>query len=308
MKTIISILFKYLRGEAHLRYLTLYDQLLNEFPAVQSLVKPFYDEFTGLLAQEKKIVDARKSSDYTQQIVEADHRDDRLITGIRDMVSAALHHFDPAVVAAAQSLSLRLKTFGEIQSKSYEEEAEAIGILLDDLQSAEFAPKAALVGLTPWVNELTEAVADFGRLLDLRNTEQAGLPHQRLRDVRRQIETVYRNMVTHINSAATLDTTETYTEFINRLNARITYFNDHNHHPAPQNIRTADVEAIPEQPYTGKAITPIPTVRLGDRDLVFARDFTLTYKNNTRPGVAEVHIAGKGNYAGHKTVTFRIVE
>jgi hypothetical protein len=288
--------------------LTLFNQLLNEFPAVLSIVMQFYDEFTGLLAQEKKIVDAQKSSDYTQQITDADHRDDRLIVGIRDTVNAALHHFDPAVVAAAHSLSLRLKTFGDIQAKSYEEEAAAIDILLGDLQSAEFAPKVALVGLTPWINELTEAVAEFERLLDLRNTEQADRPHQRLREVRRQIEAVYRNMVTHIQSAATLDTADTYTEFINRLNARITYFNDHNHHPAPQSIRTADVEAIPDQAYTGKAITPIPTVHLGDKELVFARDFTLTYKNNTQPGVAEVHIVGKGNYAGRKIVTFRIVE
>jgi hypothetical protein len=307
MKTIIVILFKFLRGEAHFEFLTLFDQLLNEFPAVKYLVTQFYEEFSNLLAQEKKIVDAQKSSDYTKQIADADHRDDRLITGIRDMVSAALHHFDPAIVAAAQSLWLRLKAFGEIQAKSYEEEAAAIDILISDLRSAEFAPKVDLVGLTPWIDELAEAVAHFEFLLDQRNTEDANRPKERLREVRRQIEAVYRNMVAHINSAATINTSDTYTEFINRLNSRITYFNDHNHHPAPQNIRTADVEVSAEQPYTGKAITPIPLVSLGGKELFFAKDFTLTYKNNIQPGVAEVHIAGKGTYAGRKIVTFRIV-
>ncbi|MDR1153329.1 MAG: DUF6261 family protein [Bacteroidales bacterium] len=51
--------------------------------------------------------------------------------------------------------------------------------------SGEYAPKVNLLGLTPWVNELREAVADFERLLKLRNTEQAGKPQQRLRDIRR---------------------------------------------------------------------------------------------------------------------------
>ncbi|MDR2119842.1 MAG: DUF6261 family protein [Tannerella sp.] len=306
MKKIIVILFKYLRGEAHYQYLNLFDRLLNEFPAVIVMVKMFYDNFTSLLSQEKAIVDEQKSSDYTQQIAEADHRDDRLITGIRDTVEAALHHFDPEVVAAAQSLSLRLKAFGEIQAKSYEEEAAAINILLDDLKSAAFSSQVAFVGLTPWLNELTIAVADFERLLKLRNVEKADKPQQRLRTVRREIEAVYRDMVNHINSAATLDTTDTYTEFIKRLNAQITYFNEHNHHPAPKNIKTANVDMIPVQKYTGKAVTPIPVVHLGDTELFFAKDFTLTYRNNVERGVAEIGIAGKGAYGGRKNVTFNI--
>jgi 3-methyladenine DNA glycosylase AlkD len=295
-----------LRGEAHYQFLNLFNSLLIEFSAVKNLVAVFYDEFVDLLAQEKKIVDAQKSSDYTQQIADADHRDDRLITGLREIVSAFLHHFDPVFVAAAQSLWLRLKTFGEIQAKSYEEEVAAINILLEDLQSAEYASKVALLGLTPWVNELAEAVADFEKLLKLRNIEQSDKPKQRLRYIRRQIETVYRNMINHINSAATLDTADTYTEFINRLNTQITYFNDHNHHPAPKNIRTAIVDAIPVQKFTGKAVTPIPTVHLEEAELFFAKDFTLTYKNNIQRGVAEVNIIGKSNYAGKKTVTFNI--
>jgi hypothetical protein len=66
------------------------------------------------------------------------------------------------------------------------------------------------------------------------------------------------------------------------------------------------VDAIPVQEFTGKAITPIPVVHVGDVELSFAKDFTLTYKNNIEKGVAEMGIVGKGNYAGKKTVTFNI--
>jgi hypothetical protein len=299
-------MFKYLRGEAHYQFLNLFNLLLIEFPNVQSIVLSLYDKFVALLAQEKQIVDAQKSSDYTKQIADADHRDDRLITGIVETVRAALHHFDPDIVAAAQSISLRLQTFGDIQAKSYEEEAAAINILLEDLQSAEYAPKVELLGLKPWTDELAEAVADFEELLRLRNIEQSGKPQQRLRDIRRQIEEVYRAMIISINAAITLDPTDAYAEFVNRLNTQIAYFNDHNHHPAPHNIRTAVVEIIPVQAYTGKPITPVPVVRLNGVELFFAKDFTLTYKNNIKRGVAEIGIKGKGNYAGKKTVTFNI--
>jgi hypothetical protein len=223
-------------------------------------------------------------------------------------VAAALHHFDPNIVAAAQSLSLRLKTFGEIQAKSYEEEAAAIEILLDELQSTEYEAKVALLGLTPWISELEAAVNEFKYLLKLRNAEYAGKPQQRLREVRQQIEAVYRNIIDRIHSTDILDDAGTCTEFILRLNAQIVYFNDHNHHPAPKNVQKADVDPIPPQEYSGKAITPIPAVHLDGQELVFARDFSLTYKNNVQPGVAEINIAGKGSYGGHKTVTFNIIQ
>jgi hypothetical protein len=301
-----AILFRYLRGEAHYRFLDLFNQLLIEFAVVKSIVSTLYDEFVDLLEQEKQIVDAQKSSDYTQQIVAADHRDDRLIVGINETVAAALHHFNPEIVAAAQSILLRLKVFGDITSKSYEEEAAAINILLGDLQSPEYSAKATFIGLDPWITELAVAVADFEQLLKLRNVEQADKPQQRMRSVRRQIDLLYHSMITRINSAAVLDTTDTYSEFIKRLNTQITYFNDHNHHPAPKSIRTANVDAIPTQAYTGKVITPIPVVHLDGVELFFAKDFSLVYKNNIQHGVAEAGIVGKGNYAGRKNVTFNI--
>jgi hypothetical protein len=307
IKLILSILFRYLRGEAHYRFLSLFNQLLNEFSAVKTVVAPFYTEFSTLLAQEKDIVDMQKSSDYTQQISAADHRDDWLITGINDAVRAALHHYDPTIVAAARSVWLRLKAFGEIQAKSYEEEAAAIDLLVEDLRSSEFATKISQLGLTGWVNELATAVADFERLLKLRNVEQSVKPQQRLREVRRQLESVYRNMIAYITSAAMLNTSGTYTTFIDRLNAQITYFNEHNHHPAPRSIRTATVEVIPVQTYTGKDITPIPIAYLDGEELFFAKDFTLTYKNNIQPGTAEATLTGKGDYTGQKTVTFNII-
>jgi hypothetical protein len=307
MKKINAILFKYLRGEAHYQYLNLFNLLLIEFPAVKSVILSFYDSFVALLAKEKQVVDAQRSSEYTKQIADADHNNDKLITGITEAIKASLHHFDPVIVAAANIIWLRLKAFGDIQSKSYEEESAAITILIDDLKSAEYAPKAEILGLNPWICELKKAVTEFNALLKLRNVEQAGKPQQHLRDIRRQIDEVYHLMINNINSAVTLDSTGAYTEFVNQLNTQIAYFNEHNHHPAPKNLKTAIVNAIPEQEYTGKVITPIPAVFFNDVELFFAKDFTLTYKNNIERGVAEIGIKGKGNYTGKKTVTFNIV-
>ena len=308
MNIIIAILFRYLRGEAHYRFLSLFDLLLAEFPDVKAVVSSFYAEFSGLLALEKKIVDIQKSSGYTEHIVDADHRDDRLITGINSTLRAALHHFNPDIVNDARIVSLRMKAFGEIRTKSYQEEAAAIDLLVGDLRASEYAARVSRLGLTPWMDELSLAVADFRQLLKLRNIERSNKPQERLYTVRRQIEPVYRNMRTYINSAAILNKKDTFTTFINRLNTQIAYFNEHNHHPTPKNIRSANVDAIPVQQYAGKAVTPIPVVYLNGKELFFAKDFTLTYKNNTQPCTAEVIVIGKGDYTGRKKVTFNIVQ
>jgi hypothetical protein len=65
MEKLLTFYFKYLRGEAHYRFLNLFNLLLIEFSAVKNLVSVFYDEFADLPAQEKRIVDAQKNSDYT---------------------------------------------------------------------------------------------------------------------------------------------------------------------------------------------------------------------------------------------------
>lgn len=63
--------------------------------------------------------------------------------------------------------------------------------------------------------------------------------------------------------------------------------------------------------YTGKAITPEPTVKEGKAVLEKDRDYTLTYEDNTEVGTAAVLItgtgaAGKSKYFGVKRVTFQI--
>lgn len=73
-------------------------------------------------------------------------------------------------------------------------------------------------------------------------------------------------------------------------------------------IANATIAAIPDQNYTGYAITPSVTVTLGGSTLVLNRDYTVSYANNINVGTAVVTVNGTGNYAGQsKSTTFRIV-
>jgi surface protein len=59
--------------------------------------------------------------------------------------------------------------------------------------------------------------------------------------------------------------------------------------------------------YTGKAIKPAVTVKDYDDNKINAKNYTVTYKNNTKVGTATVTVTFKGDYAGTVKTTFTIV-
>ena len=312
MKKIKAVYFNSLRNEAHYEFLWVFRHLLDEFPAVRTLVAVPYEEFIVLLAIEKKLLDAARASVLTEQLAAADHRVDRAITAIRAVINAARHSLDPAVAEAARELHIRLRAFGDIRGKAYEEESAAVQVLIDDLGNA-YVQQTSLVGLQSWLTELTTAEAEFTNLYLQRGSEAAGRPEERMVDVRREIEEKYRNIVTLVDAAAILTPGE-YDGFIDKVNVQVQYFNEHNHHHARKDLGAGDhtvIEPIETQQYTGRPITIIPEVHYREegketKRLYLGEDFSVTYKNNVNVGMAELTIHGKGDYKGQKTATFNI--
>jgi uncharacterized FlaG/YvyC family protein len=270
------------------------------------LVTAFFDTFTDLLEQEKNLVDAERKSPLTEKIAEADKRIDKCITGINNAVKAGLSHFDPAVVDAAKVLTIRMKALGRIKDKPYEEESADVQILLSDFANR-LSNEVMLLKLDTWVDELTASESEFTSLFEQRSTETVSRPQDSLKNIRREIESVYKNMIIAIQNEINVKETTDTTEFARILNEQIKYFNEHAHHKTQKDIAEAVVESIPDQTYTGKQIIVIPQVRYGDEDLTLATDFDLAYSKNIERGNAEIIIHGKGNYKNKKTVTFNII-
>lgn len=75
-----------------------------------------------------------------------------------------------------------------------------------------------------------------------------------------------------------------------------------------KNIALGSVEAIRNQIYTGVAIKPVPVVMFNScTKLIYGSDYTVSYKNNVKSGIATVTIKGIGNYTGTLQKTFKIV-
>lgn len=74
----------------------------------------------------------------------------------------------------------------------------------------------------------------------------------------------------------------------------------------PVDISSADVE-VAEERYTGSPLTPEPKVTLDSRVLTHDVDYSVSYSNNTGVGTATVSIAGRGDYTGSASGSFKIV-
>lgn len=60
------------------------------------------------------------------------------------------------------------------------------------------------------------------------------------------------------------------------------------------------------QKYTGKFLKPTVSIKFGAYRLKKSKDYTITYKNNKKKGIATVYLKGKGNYTGVRKLYFRI--
>ncbi|MCL2504055.1 MAG: cell wall-binding repeat-containing protein [Coriobacteriia bacterium] len=74
----------------------------------------------------------------------------------------------------------------------------------------------------------------------------------------------------------------------------------------PAEISSVTFSVDPVQDYTGLPIT-IPAPVFNGKTLVVGTDYTVTYANNTNPGVATYTVTGMGNFKGTSTGSFTII-
>jgi len=73
------------------------------------------------------------------------------------------------------------------------------------------------------------------------------------------------------------------------------------------NIATMTADEIPDQIYTGSAVTPDVSLTNGTYKLEKGKDYVLEYMNNIEIGTGIITITGIGNYSGSKIQAFNII-
>lgn len=71
-------------------------------------------------------------------------------------------------------------------------------------------------------------------------------------------------------------------------------------------VKRCDLSDIPEQIFSGNAVTPKPTVKYGSATLQEGTDYILSWADNTKTGTGSVTVTGINKYFASQTLTFKI--
>ena len=224
MKILVLYLSR-LRNEAHYQFFADLIALIHLHPVIREKILIWFEKLVEIFNREDEVVDFIRKSDYTVKIAEANRRLGKAVVGFSETVQGATHHFNPEIAEAALSLKNLLKTFGKIIHKNYDEELAAITNLLQELDGPYSSKVELITGLSEWISEIREASNLLTTLIALRNAEKAAKPQERMNDIRREIDPVFRDLMKRIEAFSLVEGETPYASFINELNALIERFN-----------------------------------------------------------------------------------
>jgi hypothetical protein len=309
MKKIASLYFKFLPNEAHFEFFEHADRMVSQAgTAVLTALGPLAEDLNRCLAKESACMCWIRKSSLTPLIAEADARLDSAIVGLSAQIGSACHSMDASVSSAARRLHILLKNHGRVIKKSYSEKMGAVRAILQHLED-DMRDDVQAIGAGAWTAAVAETHERFLSLFNQRLVESLKKPEEKFREVRRESEAVWHDIVRTVNAGAELNLSPDYEALIDALNPGIASLND-TFHRIRHSISAAEPDPIEPQPFTGQPCTPVPAVMYAARGgilrLELGRDFNITYRNNVDAGNASCIIHGKGGYRGHKMVTFMI--
>jgi hypothetical protein len=219
---------------------------------------------------------------------------------------------DPTKSAAAQKLLYILEPMWGITYKPLPTKLTLMGILRERIVSHGLLESLATLSLTSIWQQVMETFTTLQQRYQQRLYDHAAAALPAATGMKATIIKDYTSFCTILIQLLRVMPSKPLRRLFLELNAlRITFVS---HLPKDLGAGAHCVIApIGRQQYTGKAITPIPTVFYcekgkPDMELAFAEHFTVTYKSNEKVGMADIIIHGKGAYRGRKMATFNIVE
>lgn len=219
MMWIMNINLQRLRNHLVFQFYTAFIDLMMGFAALRTKVAPLYAVFMTHYALFDAALQKIVKSAITPLIREADAARDEIFRGMAEFNRAMCKHFDPAKRAAARRMRVVFDTYGDVASKSLNEETSAIYNLLQDLSSEKYAADVEAVGLDNWMSLLRTRNTDFNNLVRQRFQETGEKCDVSLKAEREAIYAAYKNLVKRINALAEVEGDENYKAFIETMNA-----------------------------------------------------------------------------------------
>jgi ElaB/YqjD/DUF883 family membrane-anchored ribosome-binding protein len=210
----------HLRNEELFQFFTEFKTLIEEQTPESMSVTEQYQKFLELYGNVDEVLEQIRKSRYTEEIAQADVERDTTFSGFRDVVKGMQSHFNTEKRKAAANLMTVFNQYGNIARKNYSEATASVHNFLQEMRG-KFAPDVESLGLREWIEQLDENNQEFSTLVLQRNEEQSEKTSLKMKDLRKEIEDCYVEMIKRIEAVTILQSDHTLTDVINKLNANL---------------------------------------------------------------------------------------
>jgi hypothetical protein len=258
-----------------------------------------------------KLLNRNRASELTPQIAELDKQRDAMFNEIKRTVKTAQKSSTPATAAAGNTLMEVLHPFWHIDTEPLASQIEQTRLFLSRCGGAETIAALTTLGIINLMGPLTLANGRLKTLYNERLDEMSALEGPSATSAAKDVVAAYDDFCTAVEITLSALPTETLQLVFDDMNGiRRKYISKV---PTPLTDKRTSTAPIPDQVRTGRHLTPLPRVFYqpaeGElRELVFAEDFTVSYRNNVEIGEAKLFVHGKGKYTGTYDTTFHIIE
>jgi hypothetical protein len=208
------------RNAEHFQFQTEFKtQVENTTAQALGIETQFHNYLSKYAGENEALVYISKSS-LTDLLNNADSYRDSIFRGLCDTVKAACNHFIPGKAEAAKKLMIIFDTYGNLSVEAYDEETAKLTSLVNDLQ-VNHSSEINLLGVTEWIDELKASNLRFEDIKTNRYSEESTKTILRMKQVRKETDQMYQDMINRINAQILLNGETNYKDFVIALNQRI---------------------------------------------------------------------------------------
>jgi len=214
-----------LHNEEHFQFHTEFKGLVVQNTPATLGIETQYPGYELSFANETEAIAFIRKNPISDEIVVADDKRDFTYRGLDNTIKACGNHFDPLSRQAAARIQVVFDHYGNLTVKPYDEETAAISSLISELNDNHAADVTTL-GITGWINELQANNAAFDALMKGRYSKEAVKTQLRMKQVRLEVDTAYKQITNRINALIIVNGETGYKGFVDELNQRIGKYNN----------------------------------------------------------------------------------
>lgn len=211
-----------LQNEEHFQIQTDFKKEVIKATPESLSIGELFAAYLLLYADEDAATELIKKSSFTELVANADFRRDMVSTGLRSLVKVFTNHFDPAKQQVAKNMWVVFEHYGNIIDMPYKKQTGATTNLLNELNT-NHAAGISLFHLDEYVAQLAIENTTVNDLMSDRFDEAAAKPLLRMKEVRAEIDVVYKKIIERINAGIIFNGPAAYEGFVRKMNEIIDY-------------------------------------------------------------------------------------